>query len=155
MAANLPLAFGSLLAGGILLEHGVTSVKTAFAGGTATATAAAAPQAGSTGSVTSAQLASIGKQHGWSGQQLTDWMNIINAESNGTVTDTNPTSGAYGIAQMFVQAGDIAANKAKYYTYGGNPDTVTGQLTAMANYIAQRYGTPSAAWTYHQANSSY
>ena len=46
MAANLPVAFGAVLAGGLLLEHGLSTAKAAFAGGAAggsVASAAAGP----------------------------------------------------------------------------------------------------------------
>jgi hypothetical protein len=75
-------------------------------------------------------------------------MNVIVSESNGTLTDTNPSSNAYGIAQFI-------NGPSEYYTYGGNPNTLVGQLTAMANYIAQRYGNPANAWSFHQAHNWY
>lgn len=100
------------------------------------------------GIVSKGALRAIGASHGWSGQQIDDWMNVISSESDGTLTDTNPSSGAYGIAQ------GITGPK-WYYQYGGNPNTLRGQLTAMANYMSQRYGDPSAAWAFHQKNNWY
>lgn len=46
MPANLPVAFAALLAGGILLEHGVTSAKAAFAGGGGSPATSASPATG-------------------------------------------------------------------------------------------------------------
>lgn len=162
--ANLPLAFAELLGGGVLAIAGISGASIAdvirghvtmhplaAGGGQAPPTAPAAPTGApgaKHGLVTTAQLQLIGRAHGWSGQQISDWMSVIQAESNGTLTDTNPSSGAYGIAQ-FIQG------PSEYYSYGGNPTTLIGQLTAMANYIAGRYGTPSAAWAHEQANHWY
>jgi hypothetical protein len=166
--ANLPLAFAELLGGGLLAVAGISGSSIAdtirghvemhpfVAGGGATSqtpvTAAGGgtlPSGGQThGLVSMAALAAIGASHGWSGQQITDWMNVVKQESNGTLTDTNPSSGAYGIAQ-FIQG------PSQYAQYGGNSTTLTGQLTAMANYIAQRYGNPSAAWAHEQASNWY
>jgi hypothetical protein len=57
---------------------------------------------------------------------------------------------------MLAQSGDLAANEQKYYQYGGNPGTILGQLTAMANYIASsRYGDPSAAWAHEESAGWY
>ncbi len=107
------------------------------------------PSGGQThGLVSMAALQAIGAQHGWSPQEIADWMNVIVSESNGTLTDTNPSSGAYGIAQFINGPGE-------YSQYGGNANTLEGQLTAMANYIAQRYGNPSAAWQFHLAHNWY
>lgn len=150
---NLPVAFAALLAGGLLLEHGTTTLRTAFGGSSggvlSGAVAAASPSSpGSHGLVTTAKLDAIGAKHGWTGAQIADWMNVIKAESNGTLTDTNPTSGAYGIAQGITGPSWYAAN-------GGSADTVDGQLTAMANYIAGRYGTPSEAWAHEQTQHWY
>lgn len=101
------------------------------------------------GSGSSAQWTQIAnqlaKQHGWNSAQVQDWWKIEQIEDPSlSLTATNPSSGAYGLAQMNTGAG-VAPAKQKYYQYGGNPNTMVGQLTAMANYIAQRYGQPSAA----------
>jgi hypothetical protein len=117
--------------------------------GTGTSTGTSAGGAGTVvGLVTWADLSAIGAAHGWTRAQINDWASVIKSESNGTLTDTNPSSGAYGIAQFINGSGE-------YARYGGDAHTLTGQLTAMANYIAQRYHDPSAAWTFHQANNWY
>lgn len=84
---------------------------------------------------------------GWSGQ-IGDWLRVINRESGGSMTATNASSGAYGIAQFINGAGE-------YAQYGGNSTTMAGQLLAMANYIRQRYGTPSAAWAHEMSAGWY
>jgi hypothetical protein len=109
-----------------------------------------APSSGTViGLVTWQDLNTIGAKYGWSGQEINDWASVIKEESNGTLTDTNPSSGAYGIAQ------GITGPNWYYQFPGGNPNTVTGQLTAMAAYISQRYGNPTAAQQFHLANGWY
>lgn len=168
--ANLPLAFMTALVGGLLVATAVQDAQgdplnlirghdkgVANFAGTSSSPAPSSsssvpgslPSGGqSHGLVTMAALEAIGRAHGWSGQQITDWMNVVQAESNGTLTDTNPSSGAYGIAQFI-------NGPSEYAVYGGNATTLAGQLTAMANYIAQRYGNPSAAWAHEQSQHWY
>lgn len=101
-----------------------------------------------TGSVTRAMLTAIGGARGWTGQQIDDWMQVIAMESGGNPNAINSSSGAYGIGQMLANGGspsNLAPNKAKYSSYGGSADSVTGQLTGMAGYISQTYGNPSNA----------
>jgi hypothetical protein len=166
MAGNMALAFGALMGGAIVLTYGGKSLKGAFAAGStgsapaapataATSDAAAATAvadnpsaAGSYGLITQADLKAVGAQHGWTGAEIDSWLAVIKLESNGTLTDTNSSSGAYGIAQFIDGSGE-------YAKYGGNSTTVIGQLTAMANYISQRYGNPSAALYFHLAHNWY
>lgn len=84
---------------------------------------------------------------GWSGQ-VQDWLNVISKESGGSLTATNPSSGAYGIAQFINGPGE-------YAQYGGNATTMSGQLLAMGNYIRGRYGNPAAAWAHEVAYNWY
>jgi tail lysozyme len=155
--ASLLLGGVLVLGGGVLIAAGYTGsslasvvqgkpdrAKAATAGSSSsssgsasaaqvnTATGAAAPGAVNTG------VASIAKTKGWGASQIAAWLAVIARESGGNLTATNKGSGAYGIAQFI-------DGPSEYATYGGNATTVTGQLTAMANYIEQRYGTPSAA----------
>jgi hypothetical protein len=64
------------------------------------------------------------------------------------MTARNPSSGAYGLAQFI-------NGPSEYFQYGGNPNTAVGQLTAMMNYIRQRYGDPNAAWAHEIAHNWY
>jgi hypothetical protein len=100
------------------------------------------------GSVTRAQLDAIGTKKGWNAAQISDWFAVIQRESGGNPTDQNSRSSAYGIAQFI-------NGPSEYYTYGGTPNTVEGQLDAMANYISERYGTPSAALAHEYSNDWY
>lgn len=102
------------------------------------------PSAGAvSGSVSSLTptLTALAAQKGWNATQVQAWKQVINRESGGSLTAQNPTSSAYGIAQFI-------NGPSEYAQYGGNSTTVAGQLTAMANYIKQRYGTPAAAWAH-------
>jgi hypothetical protein len=64
-------------------------------------------------------------------------------EAGFSLTAKNPSSGAYGMAQFI-------NGPSEYYQYGGDPNTASGQATAMLNYIAQRYGDPIAAELHEQ-----
>lgn len=151
---SMALAFGALLGGAIIIDYGVKNAKGAFnntsssvpAAGTVTAPKGKASQYGM---VTYAEVAAIGTQHGWTTKQIDDWFyNLIPSESDGTLTDKNPSSPAIGIAQGITGPG-------WYKAHGGDFNTVTGQLTAMANYVDDRYGNPTAAWEFHVKNNYY
>jgi hypothetical protein len=114
------------------------------------ASSAAAGAAGAVSGAVSGQAGaaqryarSILGAYGWAGQ----W-NALNAvamrESGWSLIARNPNSGAYGIAQFI-------NGPSEYYQYGGNPNTVAGQVIAFFNYIRQRYGNPGAAWQ-HEVN---
>lgn len=168
--ANLPLAFGEIVIGGVILMTGlsgksigqVINGQFSLSGFGATPGSSLADNSGSsgtgpstvgsgsaavdihgTGQVTPQLLQQVGAPHGWSGQEIADWNQVISMESGGNPHAVNPSSGAAGIAQFI-------NGFSEYFTYGGNPNTVQGQLTAMANYIKQRYGSPSAALAHEQ-----
>jgi hypothetical protein len=81
---------------------------------------------------------------GWTGAQWTALNAVEMAEAGYNPNAKNPTSNAYGLAQFI-------NGPSEYAQYGGNVNTVAGQITGMLNYIAQRYGTPVAAWN-HEAS---
>jgi hypothetical protein len=60
----------------------------------------------------------------------------------------NPSSGAYGIPQALPGSKMVSAG-ADWRT---NPAT---QITWGLGYIRDRYGSPSAAWSFWQANNWY
>jgi hypothetical protein len=139
----MALIFGAVLGGALVIDYGVKNFSSAAgASGTSTpATTAGAPAATTTtaqGSVTRADLLTIGSRHKWGSGEVNAWNAVIGKESGGNPKAINPSSGAAGIAQFI-------NGFSEYATYGGDANSVTGQLTAMANYISQRYGTPSAA----------
>ena len=69
------------------------------------------------------------------------------AESNWNPYAQNPTSTAYGIAQ-FIDATWATTGIAK------TSDAYL-QIDAGLVYIEERYGSPCAAWAFHQANNWY
>lgn len=107
--------------------------------------ASSSASGGSTNVPTSAaKVAAIAKQiaqkYGWAtGTQWNDFVKVENREASWNMNAQNPTSTAFGLAQFL-------GGKQEYYQYGGNPNTAQGQLTAMFNYIKQRYGSPAGAW---------
>jgi phage-related protein len=80
----------------------------------------------------------------WPASQWPAYNAVEMREAGYSLTATNPTSGAYGLAQFI-------NGPSEYFQYGGSPFTAMGQLVGMFNYIRQRYGTPSAAWG-HEVN---
>jgi hypothetical protein len=129
------------------METAMTSaMKTAQAA--AQAAASAGGGVGSGAVANSAQIAAIAAAHGITGAQLTALLQVIARESGGSTTAKNPTSGAYGIAQFI-------NGPSEYAQYGGNVGTVAGQVTAMINYILQRYGSPEAAEAHEVAYGWY
>jgi hypothetical protein len=162
---NQALVFGLLGVGGLLLVHAVTGssfadilqghvtppsttgaqLGVAGVGSTLANVGSALVPPGLSGSLSST-VNQIAADMGWDGVQANAWLQVIQMESGGSMTAKNPSSGAYGIAQFI-------NGPSEYAQYGGNVNTQQGQLTAMANYIKQRYGTPSAALahenTYH------
>ncbi len=69
------------------------------------------------------------------------------AESSWRPTAQNPTSTAYGIAQFLngTWAGTGIAKTSDPF----------GQIDAGLVYIEERYGSPCAAWDFHQSNNWY
>jgi hypothetical protein len=87
--------------------------------------------------------------HGWgSGAEWNALVYVEMREAGFSLTATNPTSGAYGMAQFI-------NGPSEYYQYGGNPDTYDGQATAMCNYIEERYGDPIAAANHERTYNWY
>lgn len=86
-------------------------------------------------------------KYGWS-NEWDSFNALVMSESGWDVHATNPTSGAYGIAQA-LPASKYASAGADWRTSG---DT---QLRWMMNYIKGRYGDPDAAWSFHQRNNWY
>jgi TP901 family phage tail tape measure protein len=81
---------------------------------------------------------------GWTGPEWQALNAVEMREAGWSLNAKNPSSGAYGIAQFI-------NGPLEYYTYGGDPNTPAGQITGFLNYIAERYGRPSAAWQHELA----
>jgi hypothetical protein len=104
--------------------------------------------AGSSGGIIATMMRNMAAQRGWTGTQWSALYDVEMREAGFNMTATNPTSGAYGLAQFI-------NGPSEYAQYGGNSTTATGQITGMLNYIAQRYGNPENAWAHEQAYNWY
>ncbi|MQS15427.1 transglycosylase SLT domain-containing protein [Streptomyces kaniharaensis] len=80
--------------------------------------------------------------------QLASFSQIISHESSWNVTATNPSSGAYGLAQA-LPGSKMASAGADWKT---NPTT---QIKWALNYMNTRYGSPNAAWAFWQTHHWY
>ncbi|MGA5821658.1 transglycosylase SLT domain-containing protein [Kitasatospora sp. NPDC094028] len=80
--------------------------------------------------------------------QLASFNQIITHESGWNVTATNPSSGAYGLAQA-LPGSKMASAGSDWQT---NPAT---QIKWALDYMNSRYGSPNAAWNFWQANHWY
>jgi TP901 family phage tail tape measure protein len=95
-----------------------------------------------------AALKSAAAKKGWTGAQWNALNYVEEREAGYSLTATNPSSGAYGMAQFI-------NGPSEYAQYGGNSTTAAGQAVAMVNYIAQRYGNPVAAAAHERAFNWY
>ena len=87
-------------------------------------------------------------QRGWTGQNWTDLVKLWNRESGWSWSAENVYSGAYGIPQ--------ALPGSKMATFGANwKDDAAVQIDWGLSYIAQRYGSPSAAWQHSEQTGWY
>lgn len=86
--------------------------------------------------------------YGWGGGEYGCLVNLWTKESSWMTDATNPSSGAYGIAQ--------ALPPSKYSTAGS--DWLTSyqtQITWGLGYIRDRYGSPCGAWAHEVADNWY
>ncbi|MFG2342151.1 transglycosylase SLT domain-containing protein [Streptomyces yangpuensis] len=98
-------------------------------------------------SYTVAQVKAIAQQMVPAGQ-FQCFSNIINQESTWNYLAVNKSSGAYGLVQA-LPGTKMASAGADWRT---NPAT---QIKWGLNYMEDRYGSPCAAWSFHQANGWY
>ncbi|RSS82139.1 transglycosylase SLT domain-containing protein [Streptomyces sp. WAC06614] len=98
-------------------------------------------------SYTVAQVKDIARQIVPAGQ-FQCFSNIINEESTWNYKAVNSSSGAYGLVQAL--PGSKMSSVAD--DWRTNPAT---QIQWGLNYMNGRYGSPCAAWTFHQANGWY
>ncbi len=104
--------------------------------------------AGVSNSSAEAALQSAAAKAGWTGAEWTALYDVEMREAGFSLTATNQSSGAYGMAQFI-------NGPSEYAEYGGNSTTAAGQAVAMVNYIKDRYGTPEAAWAHEEAYGWY
>lgn len=155
MSRNLALGFALVLGAGVIVDKGAGLAKAAFAGGGSSSTAAQVPAGtsgkatGGIGQVTPTMLTSAARPYGWSAAQIADWVKVIARESGGSAKARNPSSGAFGIGQF------LGATLQEYAPYGATSSNPVDQLEAMAKYIHDRYGDPSAAWAHEESYGWY
>jgi hypothetical protein len=117
-----------------------------------TSTGSTGPSSGALGGDEQANKA-IGRMlaasYGWTGQQFTDLDLLWVSESGWNRKAKNPDSGAYGIAQALPESKYPPAGRVS----GGSHAGV--QISWGLRYIKDRYGTPSKAWAFKQANGWY
>jgi hypothetical protein len=106
------------------------------------------------------------------GAQWQDWVSLWNRESGWNSLIMNPSSGAFGIAQalghggsgtsavvpvVHYPGGSTAANVTvnEYPSAAANGGSALAQIQWGITYIAQTYGSPSAAWAHEVANGWY
>jgi hypothetical protein len=86
--------------------------------------------------------------YGWGGDQMSCLLKLWNQESSWMTNATNPSSGAFGVAQ--------ALPPDKYSSTGS--DWLTNYRTQIdwgLGYIAGRYGSPCGAWDHETSNNWY
>jgi len=114
----------------------------ALAGGGSTPGGPSLPavDAGATqGAITFGDLQEIGRRFGWSNSELRAWRQVVSDESGGLPTATNAGSGAFGIGQF------LGSTYKEYLPFGAGSPNPVDQLSAMAQYIHDRYGSPLPA----------
>jgi hypothetical protein len=114
----------------------------------AEAAAAATLKPTGSGATVQALMKSMAASVGWTGAEWTALAAVEAREAGYSLTATNPSSGAYGLAQFIGGASE-------YAQYGGNSTTAAGQITAMLNYIKDRYSDPIAAEAHEVAYGWY
>jgi len=129
------------------VSHAAAAAK-AVTGALGSAGAGGGGATGGGGGAIETLMKSMAAARGWTGAQWTALNNVEMREAGYNLTAQNPSSGAYGLAQFI-------NGPSEYAQYGGNANTAAGQITAMLNYVSQRYGTPSAAWAHEQAYGWY
>ncbi|MFJ9948733.1 transglycosylase SLT domain-containing protein [Kitasatospora sp. NPDC091207] len=119
----------------------------ALLAGTAGLTALGAGLVPATASAATASPQAIAAQIVPAGQ-LASFKQIIAHESSWNVTATNPSSGAYGLAQA-LPGSKMATHGADWKT---NPST---QIKWALDYMNGRYGSPNGAWAFWQTHHWY
>jgi hypothetical protein len=137
-----------------LTQKGISTSNTSSGSGGSQSSTPADNASQPSGSCTAGQISenkALGQQlatsAGWTGAQWDALNNIVMAESGWCNTAQNSSSTAYGIGQFLNTTWSSTG-----YTKTSSPKT---QILAMLAYIKIRYGDPSSAWSFHQANGWY
>ncbi|QDH92460.1 tape measure protein [Gordonia phage Dmitri] len=88
----------------------------------------------------------VWSQRGWTGNEWLDTLRLGNGESGWRVDAQNPASGAYGLGQLLGE--DKKKRWPQYFT-----PSAEAQAGPWAEYIDERYETPSNAWAFWQSQS--
>ncbi|MER7936814.1 transglycosylase SLT domain-containing protein [Streptomyces sp. NPDC093272] len=118
----------------------------AVAAATAGMALSAAPAQAATGSASSAQA--IAHKMIPDAAQFAAFSKIVSHESGWNPSATNGSSGAYGLVQA-LPGSKMASAGSDWKT---NPAT---QIKWGLDYMNSRYGSPTAAWSFWQANGWY
>lgn len=86
---------------------------------------------------------------GWPDSEWPALEKLVEKESSWRSDAVNPSSGAFGLFQFLGHEND------QYGKLGGYSKNVSDQARAGLQYIADRYGTPSAALDFHNSNNWY
>lgn len=90
------------------------------------------------------RVKAVAAQYGWAnGDQWVALYNLIQKESSWNPNAANPTSSARGLFQKMTSI------------HGPLESTIEGQTQWGLNYIRGKYGSPLAAWLFHQRNNWY
>jgi len=147
-------------AGTIVLAN---TLSNAPAGEATTATGGIVPGQPAGGIGNTAAIKAAAAVHGWgTGGQWNALTHLLAAESGGSSTVANPSSGALGIAQALghgtgCSAGSLGNEYGPQYGLScaqaqqANSGNAFQQARWMMGYIASRYGTPANAWS-HETN---
>lgn len=111
--------------------------------------------AGGTGGVSGNQAIakSLAASYGWdNGSEWTALVELWRRESSWNNHALNPSSGAYGIPQALPHT---KMPKAAWPESAGGTSDASTQITWGLNYIKGRYGRPSVAVAFHDANNWY
>lgn len=90
---------------------------------------------------------SVAPNFGWGANELSAWYTLGTKESGWNNLAQNPTSTAFGIGQFL--------NSTWAGVGGRKTSDAATQVQYMAQYIKNRYGTPSRALAFHKANNWY
>ena len=145
-----------------------SSPSSAGGGGAAPTGNTGASSASAAANQATARMLAISMGHAsWTtGSEWADWVSLWNQESGWSASATNPGTGAYGIAQALGH-GDGANTQGNVTNeYGGygvsstvaqdaNSGDPAAQVTWGIQYIAETYGSPSAAWAHEVADNWY
>lgn len=105
--------------------------------------------------------------YGWAtGNEWASLVSLWNRESTWNNQATNPTSGAYGIAQALGHGQGLATEGSVTNEYGGygvsdavaqeaNSGSASAQIAWGLAYIQSTYGTPAAAWAHEESAGFY